>query len=260
MSEQSVFVARDGRFVATEYARGPWDPNAQHGGAPAALLMRAFERLPAADGLGVARVTYEFLRPVPLGELEVSAEVARPGKRVQLLEGSMRTPDGTEVVRARALQLQAADPSARRTPQAAPPTGPEHGHDNDFDPAHRPMFTPDTIEVRFISGTFNGAGPSTAWFRLRRPLVAGEDITPLQRLAAAGDFGNGISATLPWEEYVFINPDLTLYVEREPIGDWIGLVAETIIAPDGIGMAESVLYDERGRVGSATQALLIAPR
>jgi hypothetical protein len=260
MSEQSVFVARDGHFVATEYARGPWDPKALHGGAPAALLMRAFERLPAADGLAVARVTYEFVRPAPLGELEVSAEVVRPGKRVQLLEGSMRTPDGTEVVRARALQVQAADPSAQRTPQSAPPTGPEQGRDNDFDPLYRPMFAPDAIEVRFISGTFNGAGPSTAWFRLRAPLVGGEETTPLQRLAAAGDFGNGISAMLPWGEYVFINPDLTLYVERAPVGDWICLESQTIIAPDGIGTSESVLYDRHGRVGRATQALLIASR
>ena len=50
MSEVAVFQAQNGRFVATELARGPWDPGAQHGGAPAALLMRAFEQLPAADG------------------------------------------------------------------------------------------------------------------------------------------------------------------------------------------------------------------
>jgi hypothetical protein len=260
MSEEAIFLARDGRFVATELARGPWDPSAQHGGAPAALLMRALERLPAADGLALARVTYEFLRPAPLGELEVAAEVVRPGRRVQLLEASMRDADGIEVVRARALQVQAADASARRTPVSTPPSGPSQGRDNDFDPPYRPMFAPDAIEVRFIEGTFNGSGPSTAWFRLRGPLVAGEEPTPLQRLAAAGDFGNGISATLPWAEFVFINPDLTLYIDRPPVGEWIGLEARTIIAPDGIGTAESVLYDERGRIGRATQALLIAPR
>jgi Thioesterase-like superfamily len=260
MSDQAVFVARDGRFVATEMARGPWDPNAQHGGAPAALLMRAFEQLPAAEGLAIARVTYEFLRPVPLGELSVSSEVVRPGRRVQLLEASVLTPDGVEVVRARALQVQAADAGARHTPPASAPTGPEQGRANDFDPAHRPMFAPDAIEVRFIEGTFNGEGPSTAWFRLRAAVVSGEEPSPLQRLAAAGDFGNGISATLPWGEYLFINPDLTLYIERAPVGDWIGLEARTIIVPDGIGTAESVLYDERGRVGRATQALLVAPR
>jgi hypothetical protein len=121
------------------------------------------------------------------------------------------------------------------------------------------MFAPDAIEVRFVAGTFGG-GPSTAWFRLRCPVVAGEEPSGLQRLAAAGDFGNGISAALSWDEYVFINPDLTLYVEREPVGEWIGLDSRTVLAEGGIGTAESVLFDARGRVGRATQALLVAPR
>jgi hypothetical protein len=95
---------------------------------------------------------------------------------------------------------------------------------------------------------------------MRVPLVAGETPSPLQRLAAAGDFGNGISATLSWDGFVFINADLTLYVEREPVGEWICLDSQTIIAPEGIGAAESVLYDQRGRVGRASQALLVASR
>ena len=117
----------------------------------------------------------------------------------------------------------------------------------------------DAIEIRFVAGAFGG-GPATAWFRLTSPLVAGEDPSPLQRLAAAGDFGNGISATLSWDDYLYINPDLTLYVEREPVGEWICLDSQTRIARDGVGVAESVLYDVHGRVGRATQALLVAPR
>jgi hypothetical protein len=123
----------------------------------------------------------------------------------------------------------------------------------------RPMFAPDAIEIRFVAGRFGG-GPSTAWFRMRVPLVAGESPSPLQRLAAAGDFGNGISATLSWDGFLFINADLTLYVEREPMGEWICLDSQTIIAPEGVGAAESVLYDQRGRVGRASQALLVAAR
>jgi len=78
--------------------------------------------------------------------------------------------------------------------------------------------------------------------------------------AFAGDFGNGISSSLSWDEHVFINPDLTLYIERYPEGEWIGLEARTRIPPGGLGVAESVLYDQRGRVGRALQALLIAGR
>lgn len=246
--------------MASELARGPWDVNAQHGGAPAALLMREFERQPTADGLEIARVTYELLRPVPLGELTVGAEVIRPGRRVQLLEGSIRTADGTEVVRARALQVRRAHVT-EPTEDSFVPDGPAQGREVPpaFNPPKSPTFAPEAIEIRFISGAFGG-GPATAWFRLRVPLVEGETPTPLQRLAAAGDFGNGISAVLPWDQYVFINPDLTLYIDRLPAGEWICLDARTIIPADGVGIAESVIYDTHGRVGRAIQALLVGPR
>lgn len=258
MSDSPVFEGSDGRFVATKLARGPWDPNAQHGGAPAALIMRAFEGLPAPDGLSLARITYEFVRPAPIGPIEVRASVVRPGKRVQLLEALMLA-DGVEVVRARGLRILRAQAGGSLVDGASRPPGPEHGRPAELVPPFRPMFTPDSVEIRFVAGSW-GAGPCTAWFRLRRPLVSGETPSGLQHLAAAGDFGNGISAALSWDEYLFINPDLTLYVEREPVGEWICLDSQTRIAEDGIGIAESVLFDERGRVGRATQALLVAPR
>jgi len=57
---EAMFVQTgEDEFVATEIARGPWDPNAQHGGAPASLLAHSFERLPgdhnrASPGLAKA--------------------------------------------------------------------------------------------------------------------------------------------------------------------------------------------------------------
>jgi hypothetical protein len=222
--------------------------------------MRAFECCEDGDELAIARVTYEFMRPVPLGELEVQAAVTRPGRRVQLLEGSIHDPAGVELVRARALRVAAADAGGIVTSEPATPPGPETGEPHYLDPPHGlPMFAPDAIEIRFVAGGF-GDGPATAWFRLHRPLVDGEEPSPLQRLAAAGDFGNGISAVLSWEEYMFINPDLTLYLDRQPAGEWICLEARTTLAPGGIGSSESVLWDERGRIGRASQALLVARR
>jgi hypothetical protein len=251
----SVFQRTPDGFFATELARGPWHPDAQHGGAAAALIMRALERFEPVAELVLARVSYEFIRPVPLGALTVHTELARPGRRVQLLEASLRTPDGTEVVRARALRVAAAEveSSAQPTP---PAQGPETAIANDFRPT-RAMFATDALEIRFAAGAFYQLGPATAWFRLRHQLVDGEAPSPLQRLAAAGDFGNGISTSLPWEQYTFINPDLTLYIERVPVGEWICLQSETRLTNGSIGIARSVLYDRQGRVGDATQALLI---
>jgi hypothetical protein len=270
---QSIFIPDGPRFAATELARGPWDAAAQHGGAPAALLVRAFERLAGSDGLLFARVSYEFLRPVPLAAIEVRAEVARSGRRSALLEGSIVDEDGRELVRARALRVRAAERdvgaetvscsapgnsgNSGATPGAETPSPDVPDPSDAFVWARRPMFATDAMEIRFTHGHFVKRGPAGAWFRLRVPLVADETTSALQRLAATADFGNGISSIVSWEDHLFINPDLTLYIEREPRAEWIHLDAKTRIAPDGIGIATGVLRDEQGPVGRATQALVI---
>lgn len=271
---QSIFIPDGPRFAATELARGPWNPEAQHGGAPAALLVRAFERLAAADGLLFARVSYEFLRPVTLAAIEVRAEIVRSGRRSALLEGSIVDGEGRELVRARALRVRAAESAlgaesagfsapgdslanSGATPGAETPSTDAPDSAEAFGWARRPMFATDAMEIRFTHGHFVEQGPAGAWFRLRVPLVAGESTSALQRLAATADFGNGISSIVTWEDHLFINPDLTLYIEREPQAEWIHLDAETRIAPDGIGIATGALSDEQGPVGRATQALVI---
>src|SRR5260370_41528103 len=82
--------------VPTELARGPWSPDAQHGGAPAALLARALERADPGPARFVSRLTVELLRPVPLTPIEVRTRTLRPGKKVQWLQGSPppRRPGG----------------------------------------------------------------------------------------------------------------------------------------------------------------------
>jgi hypothetical protein len=123
-----------------------------------------------------------------------------------------------------------------------------------------PTFPDDAMEIRLVAGRFAQPGPATAWFRLRVPLVAGENPTGLQRLAAAADFPNGIATEISWNDYVFINPDLTLYVERRPLGEWICLDAQMRVLDGGVGFSEAVLYDRQGRVGRSLQSLYVAPR
>jgi acyl-CoA thioesterase len=258
MSVDAVFVQDGDTFTATELALGPWAPGALHGGAPAALLAGAFAQV-VSGGLRPARLTYEFIRPVPRGPLTVGVSVVRPGRRVTLLDGSLSTDDGTEVTRARALFVA---PSELGMPPAAPPPfpGPAEGALNDWSSAGMRMFATDAMEIRFVQGRFRELGPSIAWFRLRHPLVAGRPNTPVGLVAAAGDFGNGIASVLSWEEHVFINPDLTLYIEREPAGEWVALQSEMRVAPGSVAVAESVLWDQQGRIGRATQSLVVGPR
>ncbi len=262
MSSAGVFVRDGAIWRPDEMARGPWDPRALHGGAPAALLVHAFEACEPQEGLGLARVSYDFVRPVPLEELSVEVEVVRPGRRVMLLDGVIRDASGQVVTRARALRARASELGP--TDNGPPPfPGPESGVAKDFPSPSSdegPMFATDAVEIRFVQGAFRRLGPATAWFRLRHPLVAGQPTSPFELAAVAGDFGNGIATVISWEEHVFINPDLTLHLEREPRGEWVAMQSETRVRPGAVAVSESVIWDQAGRVGRATQALLVSRR
>ena len=267
MSES--FYEPDGDvYVATELTRGPWDPGAQHAGPPAALIGREIERLGGGRMAGgdrlpaqVGRITYEILRSVPIGRLRVEAEVVRPGRRVELVQATLVDEEGEPLVRARGwrlrtdqVELETAEGNEQLPPgpdQAKPGTFPETGFDAGYHSA---------LEYRFVRGNFNELGPAVVWMRMGVPLLPEEEPTPLQRVLVAADSGNGVSVTLDWSRYLFINVDLTVHLHRMPVGEWVCLDAETFPEPTGVGMADSRLLDESGQIGRAVQTLLVAKR
>src|SRR4029077_5567016 len=76
----------EGRWLATVHTTGPWDERAQHGGPPSALLGPTMQRCEPREDMIVARFPPEILSSIPVGEVEVRARLARPGRSVQLLE------------------------------------------------------------------------------------------------------------------------------------------------------------------------------
>jgi hypothetical protein len=96
--------------------------------------------------------------------------------------------------------------------------------------------------------------------RMRQPLIEGEQPSPLQRLLAAADTGNGVSATLDLSRYIFINVDLSVHLHRLPVSEWVCLDAITVPEPNGVGLADTALHDERGPIGRALQTLLVRER
>jgi hypothetical protein len=256
---ESFYEADGDLFLSTELTRGPWDPGAQHAGPPAALLGREVERLEDAAEFQVARITFEILRAVPIAPLRAAARILRPGRRVQLVEASLSDTEG-EVMRATAWRLRTAPVDLPELPRVAPPPGPEEAEHRDFLPTGQEVGYHSAMEYRFVEGAFRELGPATAWLRMRQPLVAGEPPSPLQRVLAAADTGNGISVTLDWSRYLFINVDLSVHLERMPVGEWVCLDAVTLPEANGVGVADTLLFDERGRIGRALQTLLIAER
>jgi hypothetical protein len=259
--EGAFYEPDAGAYLATELTRGPWDPGAQHAGPPAALVGREIEHLDGAEEFQVGRVTFEIMRSIPIGPVSVEAKVVRPGRSVQLVEASLSNDDG-ELMRARAWRIRKAkvDLPPDALGAASAPPGPDQGSTGDFFPTGQEVGYHTAMEWRSVSGGFIEPGPATVWMRIRCALVAGEEPTPLQRTLVAADVGNGISAVLDWQRFLFINVDLTVHLERMPEGEWVCVDAVTLPQPNGVGTAESVLSDERGRIGRAAQTLLVAER
>jgi hypothetical protein len=188
--------------------------------------------------------------------VEVTARIARPGRSVELLEASLRAGN-REVVRTSAWRVRRA-PEATASPHTyEPPPLPDDAAPM---PAQLESGYLKSVEWRPVSGGFLEPGPASAWTRLRVPIVPDEEPTGLQRVLAIADSGNGISGTLDMRRWWFINPELTLHLEREPDGEWICLDARTSISPGGAGLATSILSDLRGPVARGAQTLYVGKR
>jgi hypothetical protein len=265
---ESFFQPDGDAYVATEATRGPWDPGAQHAGPPAALIGREIERLCGgrmAGGEGgpaqVGRITYEIVRPVPIARLRVEAEIARPGRRVEMVSATLSDEGGEPLVRAQAWRLR-AEVVDFEAPAGfpSPPPGPEQAEPGAFPDIGYDVGYHSAMEYRFVKGGFTELGPATVWMRMGLPLLPDERPTPLQRVLIAADSGNGVSVTLDWDRYLFINVDLSVHLHRMPAGEWVCLDAVTLPEPNGIGMADTRLFDERGAIGRGVQTLLVADR
>jgi hypothetical protein len=201
----AAYVVEGGTARATAHAAGPWHPGLQHGGAPAALVVWTAERVPAPAPMRVARLTVELLRPVPVAPLELRVATLREGRKIQLVEVRL-LHDGKEVVRGTVLKLRtAAIPLPRGPilpPLAAPPPAGVPA-DPDFSFGFSAGF-----ELRRLTER-GKLGPARVWFRQHAPLVEGEPLSPAMCAAAVADYSNGIATELPWDDWTFINADLT---------------------------------------------------
>jgi hypothetical protein len=289
-SPESIFTANgDDTYVPTEHARGPWDPGMLHGGAPAALIAAAFEHMQPDAELPLARLSFSFLRPIPMAPLQLRTRMTRPGRRVQELQADLYAGEQL-VCTARGLrilpvpeelpELALAQIAKHSPPPLADPASGQPVRFS-FDDVQRKSFAATAMEMRFLSGQplkgelqassdelpeidavdpHVAVGHAEVWMRLRHPLLPDEALTPIARVAATADFSNGVSAALPFAEYLFINADLSITLNRRPQGKWIGLDAHTLMYPGGIGWAQSALHDELGPLGLTQQALVVQQR
>jgi Thioesterase-like superfamily len=238
------------------------------------LLAHLIERFDGGETMFLARTTVELLRPVPLTPLMARVRNVRPGKKVQLIEGSLWANGGpddsgsTEVVRALGLRLRRgslvvpesttlvnADADSRDRVMGKPSDGVGVAHLFGAQGYHA-----DAVELRFLKSNMGELGPGTMWGRLLVPIVGDEPARGVPLALAIADFGNAVSSVVPSEQISFINADLTVSLHREPVGEWICLDGVTRVSELGIGQAMTTLHDEDGPIGRAVATLLLESR
>ena len=209
----------------------------------------------------IAQLDVELIRPVPLTPLFPTVVRRQISSRVARVDASLLSGD-VVVAHASALllktsDLDAPDWAADEDPAAHPPpveaaVDPPRWASGDVTTYHR-----NAVEHRFTGGSFRLPGPAVDWIRLRLPVVEGAEPTGLERIAAAADFGSGISAVYrPDSRTGLINANIVISMYRALDGEWVSLDSITHVGAQGTGLGITHLGDVAGRVGIATQSLL----
>jgi hypothetical protein len=214
----------------------------------------------AHDDYEAVRYSADFIRALPMSRLDATVRTVRKGQRLEVLDSELSSNDRLVArcsllrVRPQPLTLPEGAPAP---PSDPPPDTPEAFFEAPiFDP-NRTFFVGSGIEMRVPDPGRFGAG--VAWYRLMLPTVPGHGPSPTARVAAAADFGNGLSGfrneNIP---VAFPNADLVMHLGRQPEGEWVRLEASSEWRPDGIGLARGELADRNGSIGLAQQSLVLS--
>ena len=251
-------------FTPNDYARGPWDADACHAGPPTGLLVRAMER--ALPGIRLARITVDLAKPIPMAGFWIDAEITRSGRTVGTTRAAI--VDGVGTVRVTATGMHIAPQLGSLFDSTLDNSGTVFPRLADAEPGPFPIqvsrrhgltgFSGDAVRIRYPPGEAPGPGSRTIWMNTA-DLLPTETPSPFQRICPLADCGNAFSRHAEPNEVAFVNPDLTIALHRDPVGDWFGSKSVAQWQPNGIGLADALLFDEQGPVGKALQTMILRP-
>ena len=182
----------------------------------------------------VVRFTIDLFRPIPLRPLGVMTDIRRDGRRIQVVDASLFDGD-VELGRATALKL--------RTTEIDLPGG---------DIPWMESAGPETIDV------LDGAATETVRYRgstttRSRSEVSTTASSPIGRACLGSDssfrswrvrsrprsfasptlsdMANGNSRAIDPAQWLFVNPDITIYCHRPYVGEYVGMHSGGVSAP-----------------------------
>jgi hypothetical protein len=252
MTNQPFFTRDQDTFIPTPVASGPWDAKSLHGRVIIGLLASAIEQRHGADDFVPARLTVDMFRLPNLSPVEVNTRLVRDGLRIRLVEADFYSA-GAAMARASCQLLRKTEKPAGTV--WSPPNWDVPAPGDISAPTDPRLGMHGKWTTRPIVGAMGTVGPRRLWMSEVRDLVEGVPLTPFVRVAVAADFASPF-ANAGDQGLGYINSDVTLYLHRLPVKEWIGFEVVNHQATDGIAIGECFLYDQQGPIGSSTVAAL----
>ncbi|MDO5501456.1 MAG: thioesterase family protein [Propionibacteriaceae bacterium] len=243
-----------GRYQPTLRAQGAWRPDEQHMSPLSGLLVHCLLRHEPRPDLQLARISFEILGMMPIGETVIRVETVRPGRTIELLQATA-VISGREVLRANAWFLATGD-----TAEVAGVAARELPHTGAVPEELLNKWGGGFIaSLTVLSEPDKTPGASWSWLRSDTVLVDVEPIHPSTPVLMLADTANGVAFRLPPTSWSFPNIDLTIHLLRPPTGEWLGVDVCNEIGPTGVGITSAVLHDVHGPFGRSQQILTIRP-
>ena len=261
-------------YHPTLFARGPWDPKTLHGRVLSGLVAFEVETNCLSDNevdtFQASRITVDLFRPPPMAPLIVTNQIARSGRRIKVVDvniaSDIKGRGIVDIARGSVVMLKKSEnpdgeiwsPTAWeiRSPSEDMPA-PDAAQKGPDSTASLPIWQ--TVNVQDDTGEpydeyrsqNRKLGVRRAWIRETYSLISGMLPSQLVRIAQVADFANPF-ANSGTKGLNYINADITLYLQRTPVGSWIGTETSYHGADQGVSVGTMSLYDRSGRVGTST--------
>ncbi|MBD3648762.1 MAG: thioesterase family protein [Pseudomonadales bacterium] len=242
----AYFSREDGRYHPNPPCRGPWDPKSLSGSVIVSLLAFQIEQQIDTDEYMPARLTVDMYRLPGFSPIEIRTSLVRDGYRIKVIDAEFIADDmsmaraSCQLLRKTAnAETKVWSPEPWDVPMPEDIPEPEHA------------FTDAMKQRRVISGEMGTYGQKRMWMRDLRNLVDDVPLSSWMRAALVADLTN------PWANsgqggLGYINSDVTLYLHRLPLAEWVGTEVVNHHATDGVAIGECWLYDRKGAIGTSS--------
>lgn len=247
------FFSQDsaGRFHPTESALSRWGNDSLNGPAVVGLAARCIERDHGADGFQPTRLTADLFRAAHRVPTEVRTRLVRDGRRIRTAECDV-LQDGIVVAQATMVSYR----------QSGPPPGQEWTGEDSFaapvgvsGPVY--MVGSDGQEWTPSSAEHQNTARMRVYHRTL-DVVRGEQASPFVRAVVAAE-ATSLVTNLGTRGIGYINGDLTVGMARHPVGDYVGVQADSHWCSRGVAVGAATLFDDAGPFGTAMVTAIANP-